>query len=117
MEIICPPRKKLHMTNVGSGVSVYIYAYVSEGSRGQEIYFKFKEIFKLKTKLDLQQESHIGRYLYIFSKVQSFKSHIIVRKKAIRSCFKILTSVLLYNNDFKNSVKIDSFIETFQKIF
>ena len=41
MEIICPPRKKLHMTNVGSGVSVYMYAYVSEGSRGREIYFFF----------------------------------------------------------------------------
>ena len=40
-----------------------------------------------------------------------------MRKKAIRSRFKILTSVLLYNNDFKNSVKIDSFMETFQKIF
>ena len=65
MEIICPPRKKLHMTNVGSGVSVYMHAYVSEGIRGREIYFKFKEIFQLKTKLDLQQESHIGRYLYI----------------------------------------------------
>ena len=76
MEIICPPRKKLHMTNVGSGVSVYRHAYVSEGIRGREIYFKCKEIFQLKTKLDLQQESHIGRYLYILYSLKSRVSKV-----------------------------------------
>ena len=76
MEIVCPPRKKLHMTNVGSRVSVSMHAYVSEGSRGREVYFKFKEIFKLKTNLDFQQESHIGRYLYILYFLKSRVSKV-----------------------------------------